>query len=194
MGSVRVAADRDPPPRALAPVIEVVVTAKGLTPDEATARRVIEKVLGRPVTQWDFNCGASVPDLRIENLDGTFGFAEVVADTSKPWQAMRDVLGKGYDMVPLPGRRYDWYVWPAVTARVKRDLAPHLPDLIRRLEEAGETFGHRRLSPTHLQAEVQASAFSDELNRLGIVEIVAGPLANGVAAAHINLPGTGGNA
>jgi hypothetical protein len=162
-----------------------------LKPDEETARRLVSKVLGAPVSQYDFNAGVRVPDLRIDYPDRPAGFVEVVSDTLSDYREMDEVLRGGVREQRVPGLQYDWWVWPKVTTRIKR-LVVELPRLLHQLEAAAETFGHQRTS--NLPELLQASQFGPEFRRLGIDEIVAGADAIGDAVVRIDLPGTSGPA
>ncbi len=161
---------------------------------EDTARRIVETVLGVPVIQFDHNTGRSIPDLRIEFPGRLPGFVEVVSDTDRHWQQMYHHLQRGNRELHVPGLVYDWWVGPTPRARLDKLLA-RLPDLLARLEEADETFEHRRESTTGLQRRMRASRFSAEFDELGIAEIVAGAQAKGDhGAVRFLVPGAGGPA
>lgn len=164
---------------------------------EEIAQRIVAKVLGVPVVQNNFNNGRSVPDLKIDysgqDRDRPAGFIEVVSDTSRSWRRLHHALDGGNTELLVPGLTYDWWVWPKVNARIST-LLPALPGLLRRLDQAGETFDHLRESSDGLQRRMRASPFFEEINKLGIAELVAGAEANGDAVVRFVLPGNGGPA
>lgn len=160
---------------------------------EDEARHIIGKVLNVQVVQNDHNVGYSIADLYIDYLDREPAYVEVVADSAqKAWRSLDHELRKNNYELQVVGLTYDWWVFPNVNAQIKNILKPGLPDLLRRLEEADETFGHRRDST--LKRRIQASPFNREINKLGIDEIVAGPVATGDATARVAPPGAGGPA
>lgn len=156
---------------------------------EADPRRLIETVLGVPVVQHDFNSGHSVPDLRINYPDRPTGYVEVVADGAQAqWRALDRELDHGNRTLIVPGLRYDWFVYLNERVRVRK-LAIRLPDLVHRLERAGELFDHR--VDRH---RTRSSSFAKEINRLGIDMMAAGPEAVGDAQVNYVLPGAEGPA
>lgn len=155
---------------------------------EADARRLIETVLGVPIVQHDFNSGRSVPDLRIDYPDRA-GYVEVVADSAQfQWRALDRELDRGNRTLTVPGLRYDWFVYLNERVRVRK-LAIRLPDLLHRLERAGELFDHR--VDRH---RTRSSSFAKEINRLGIDMMAAGREAVGDAQVNFVLSGAEGPA
>lgn len=160
---------------------------------EDEARRIVGKVLGMPVVQNDHNVGHSIPDLYIDYPDRERAYVEVVADSAqKAWRSLDHELKKNEYGLKAVGLTYDWWVFPNVNAQVKKVLKPRLPELLRQLERAGETFEHWRDST--LKRRIQASPFYREIDRLGIDELVAGSVATGDATVHIAPPGVEGSA
>jgi hypothetical protein len=160
---------------------------------EDYAQRVISKVLGVPVVQNDHNIGRSIPDLCINYRDREHAYVEVVADSAqKAWRSLDNELKKIQYELTVVGLTYDWWVFPNVNAQIKKVLRPGLPDLLRQLEQAGETFGHWRDST--LKRRIQASPFHHQIDTLGIDELVPGPVATGDAIVRVVPPGAGGSA
>lgn len=159
---------------------------------EDVAQRVVETVLGVPVVQYDTNSGYSVPDLRIDYPDRPPGYVEVVADNAQQaWRALDRKVEGGSRKLPVPGLSYDWWIYLRDTTLIKR-LEPQLPDLLRRLERAGELFDH--LVDGTLRRRIEASPFGAEINKLGIDRLVAGRQADGKAIVRYVLPGAEGPA
>jgi len=161
------------------------------TEDEELAQRIVQTILRASVSRYDYNRGQSVPDLRIDYKDGHVGFVEVVADWSPAYRAMDAMLHGGNDELVIAGMRYDWWIWPAVNAPIKR-LRQELPLLLGELEKAGLTFDHR--CDATLRARMAASPFAPEFDKLRIERIVAGPRATDGGVARLVLPGVSGDA
>lgn len=156
---------------------------------EADASWLIAKVLGVPVVQHDVNSGQSVPDLRIEYSDRPAGYVEVVADSAQfQWRALDRELDHRNRTLTVPGLRYDWFVYLHERVRV-RELEIRLPDLLHRLEQAGELFDHR--VDRH---RTRSSSFADEIKHLGIDIMAAGCEAAGDAQVNYVLTGAEGPA
>lgn len=159
---------------------------------EDDAQRMIEKVLGVPVVQYDTNSGHSVPDLRIDYPDRPPGYVEVVADNAQqPWRALHDEVDGGNRTLAVPGLDYEWLIYLKDKTQIKK-LDVWLPDLLRRLEQAGELFEHR--VDATLRHRIQDSPFGTEIKKIGIDRIVAGKQADGMAVVRYVLPGVEGPA
>jgi hypothetical protein len=158
---------------------------------EEDARRIVEKVLGVAVVRYDHNIGRSVPDLYIDYPDREGAFIEVVADNAQEqWRSLERVLEHGNRVIKVPGLKHNWWVVPKVDAQIKKTLEPQLPAVLKLLDQAGETFGHRRDST--LRRRVLASQFGDQINAIGIYELVAAEQATAEAEVRYILPGAGG--
>jgi hypothetical protein len=156
---------------------------------EETARRIVEAVMRVPVVQHDHNVGRSIPDLRINYPDRPPAFVEVVADESENWRGLHEALNRGNKVLAVPGLRHNWWIWPHADARVK-ELEARLPELLRQLDEAGETFG--QWVDTSLDARIQSSPFYESIRKLRLHRLIAGPEADGAAIVRFVPPGAEG--
>jgi hypothetical protein len=126
---------------------------------EASAARVVARLLGEAVVLQDDNSEPHTPDIRIHYADGRTGYVEVVSDIDPRYaEAWEQIVRRGFNL-PADGLSKRWFITLSPDGRFSR-IDRELPRLLSSVEEASVEH------PSFSQCDLEV------LRSLGVVDAV----------------------